>query len=69
MDPTESKSRKGIEAETRTVVLYGEIGNGPQTEVTLFDETMWLTQLQMAKLFGTTVPNIATHLGNIYKKG
>jgi hypothetical protein len=69
MDPTESKSRTGIEAETRTVVLYGEIGNGPQTEVTLFDETMWLTQLQMAKLFGTTVPNIATHLGNIYKEG
>ena len=55
------------EGQTRTVVLYGEVGDGPQTEVTIFDETMWMTQRQMAEVFGTTASNINVHLGNIYQ--
>jgi REP element-mobilizing transposase RayT len=30
-------------------------------------ETVWLTQLQMAELFQTTVPNVNLHLKNIHK--
>ena len=38
----------------------------PQLEVWLEDETVWLTQNQMADLFGCAVANINMHLKNIY---
>ena len=33
------------------------------------DETVWLTQLQMAELFQTTRNNITLHVSNIFKEG
>ena len=36
--------------------------------VRLEDETVWLTQAQMAELFQTTKNNITLHIGNIYKE-
>ena len=38
-------------------------------EVRLEGETAWLTQAHMAELFQTTVPNVSTHLRNIYAEG
>ena len=38
-------------------------------EVKLGDETVWLTQEQIAILFGTQRPAITKHLNNIYKSG
>ena len=38
-------------------------------EVKLGDETVWLTQEQIAVLFGTQRPAITKHLNNIYKSG
>ena len=32
-------------------------------------ETIWLTQQQIAALFGTQRPAITKHLGNIFKSG
>ena len=29
------------------------------------NETVWLTQAQLAELYKTSVPNICTHIGNI----
>ena len=37
-------------------------------EVRLEDETVWLTQAQMAMLFQTTRNNITLHIGNIFKE-
>ena len=37
-------------------------------EVRIEDETVWLTQMQMAELFQTTIPNINLHLKNIYEE-
>ena len=33
------------------------------------NETLWLTQVQLAELFQTTVPNIKLHLKAIYAEG
>jgi hypothetical protein len=33
------------------------------------NETVWLTQAQIAELFGTKRPAITKHLNNIYKTG
>ena len=38
-------------------------------EVRVEDETVWLTQQQMAELFLTTRNNITLHVGNIFKEG
>jgi len=40
-----------------------------QLEVSLNNETVWLSQAQMAELFGTKRPAITKHLSNIYKSG
>ena len=37
-------------------------------DVQLADETVWLTQKQMAWLFDRTPQNITIHLGNVYKE-
>ena len=38
-------------------------------EVRVLDESVWLTQAQIAELFGTKRPAITKHLANIYKAG
>ncbi|MDR5891324.1 virulence protein RhuM/Fic/DOC family protein [Halomonas mongoliensis] len=40
-----------------------------QLEVALDRETVWLSQAQMAELFGTRRPAITKHLSNIYRSG
>ena len=38
-------------------------------EVRLEDETVWLSQMQMAELFQTTRNNVTIHISNIFKEG
>lgn len=52
--------------EEKNVVLYGEVGDGPQVSVLIKDETMWLTQKQMAELFDCSADNVSLHLKNIF---
>lgn len=35
----------------KEIILYGSIDDGPVVSVLLEDETLWLTQKQMAELF------------------
>ena len=56
-------------AETAIVLLYGEKGDGPQTEVKIFQETMWMTQRQMAELFNVDRTVIGKHLNNVFESG
>lgn len=39
-----------------------------QLEVTLEQETVWLSQAQMAELFNTSTDNVSLHLKNIYSE-
>ena len=48
------------------IVLY-KSGEQFQLEVQLKDDTVWLTQEQIAILFGTKRPAITKHLSNIYQ--
>lgn len=40
-----------------------------QIEVMVEDDTVWLTQAQMAELFQSTRNNITLHIGNVFKEG
>ena len=43
--------------------------NGVKMEVRIENETVWLTQAQIAELFGVKQPAISKHLKNIYDSG
>lgn len=46
-------------------IMIFESGDQP-VQVRLEGETVWLTQAQLAELFGTSTDNISLHLKNIY---
>ena len=48
------------------IVIYTSDDGTVSLDTKLQDETIWLTQDMMAKLFETTVPNINMHIKNIY---
>ena len=48
------------------IVIYQNENGNISFEAKLEDETIWLTQDMMAKLFETTVPNINMHIKNVY---
>jgi hypothetical protein len=50
------------------IILY-QPDNSIRLEVRIEKETVWLSQIQMAELFLTTVPNINLHLKNIFEEG
>jgi len=51
------------------IILCQTEDNRTRIEVRLENETVWLTQNQMAELFQTTQQNISLHLQNIYAEG
>jgi hypothetical protein len=51
------------------IIIYTTEKGETKLEVRLENETVWLTQKQMAVLFQTTIPNINMHLKNIYDEG
>ncbi len=50
------------------IILY-QPDESVKLEVRLENETVWLTQQQIADLFGVKQPAISKHLSNIYKSG
>lgn len=51
--------------EKGEIILY-QPDNSIELEVRIEDETVWLTQAQMALLFGCSTDNVGLHLKNIY---
>ena len=47
--------------------LFFSEGNGPKIQVLVQDETIWLSQKQMAELFEVSTDTINEHLKNIFK--
>ncbi len=55
-------------SQENEIILY-QPDSTVKLEVRLENETLWLTQQQIADLFGTKRPAITKHLANIYKSG
>lgn len=51
------------------VIIYQNKNNDVQVEVQFENDTVWLSQVQIALLFGTQRPAITKHLNNIFKSG
>ena len=52
--------------EENKIIIYQTEDGQTQIDVRLENETVWLTQKQIAELFGTKRPAITKHLKNIY---
>ncbi len=52
--------------DENTVITYQSESTSNPIEVRIENETVWLTQLQMAELFQTTRNNITLHIKNIF---
>ena len=50
------------------IIIYQAEESSTRLEVKIEDDTVWLTQSQMAELFKTTRNNITLHLSNIFKE-
>jgi hypothetical protein len=51
------------------VAIYKSADDEVQIEVHFEDNSVWLTQLQMATLFEQTKQNISLHINNCFKEG
>ena len=55
-------------SEESQIVLY-QPDDTLSLEVKLEEDTVWLTQVQMVKLFGSSKGNVSEHVANIYAQG
>ena len=51
------------------IIIYTSEDGSVSLDTKLENETIWLTQKQMAELFGVKTPAINKHLNNIYNEG
>ena len=65
-----SKKYAGKMTKTQgEVLLYQSADGGPALDVRLEQETVWLTQRQMADLFDKDTDTIGLHIRNVFKEG
>ena len=58
-----------METNNTQLVIYNTPQGDTRIDVRVTGETIWLTQRQIADLFGTKVPAISKHLKNIFATG
>ncbi len=54
---------------TSEILIYQNTEGNIKIDVRLDDETVWLTQAQMAELFGKARTTITEHIQNVFKEG
>lgn len=54
---------------TSEILIYQNQNGHIKIDVRLEDETVWLSQLQMAQLFGKDKRTVSEHINNIFKEG
>ena len=57
-----------IAQEAKGEIILYQPDETIRLEVRMEDDTVWLSQVQMAELFQTTKNNITLHIGNVYKE-
>jgi hypothetical protein len=62
------KRYSGLIPDPGSFLLYQTEDGKTRIEVRIQDETVWLTQRQMAELFGKDTDTIGLHISNIYKE-
>lgn len=61
-------NRSVARPESTEIILYRTEDGHTRIEVHMQDDTVWLTQAQMAELFVTTKQNVSLHIQNIFRE-
>ena len=69
MTKREMKETETQSSENGQILLYQDRDGKTEVEVSLRDETVWLSQKQMASLFDKDTDTIGLHLRNIFSEG
>ena len=69
MTKREMKETETQSSENGQILLYQDRDGKTEVEVSLRDETVWLSQKQMASLFDKDTDTIGLHLRNIFEEG
>ena len=56
-----------MEKQESSIIIYTTEDGSTNLQVKMENETVWLTQSQMAELFQTDRTSIVRHINNIYK--
>lgn len=54
--------------QNNQIIIYNTDEGGVKIDVKLTDETVWLSQAQMADLFQKTIPTINEHIKNVFSE-
>jgi hypothetical protein len=65
----ENMSKTDTQFDKGEIIIYQSSEKEIELKVRLENETVWLTQSQIALLFGTQRPAITKHINNIFKSG
>ncbi len=55
--------------DNNQIIIYQTEDGQTQVDVRMENDTVWLTQAQMAELFGKDQSVIARHIANVFKEG
>ena len=58
-----------VDGGKNEIIVYQPAGGEFHIEVRVDQDTVWLTQAQMAELFGTVPQNITVHIKKVYDEG
>jgi hypothetical protein len=55
-----------IMAKNPEIIIYQNDDDVPSVRVRFEDDNIWLTQAQLAELYGTSRTNVVEHIGHVY---
>lgn len=58
-----------VNPDSTALILYQTEDGRTHLQVRLENQTVWLSQSQMAELFQTSIPNVNMHLRNVFREG
>lgn len=61
--------KKDMVLTQATFLIYANRDGSIKIETKLLDETIWLSQKQLAELYQTSVANISIHIRNVFSEG
>lgn len=65
----DNKEERFLAEDQGEIIIYQTDDGDTKIDVRFVDETVWLTQQQMAELFQSSRTNVVEHIRHIYEEG
>jgi len=54
--------------EQQNIIIYNTVDGKTSVSLLAKDADAWMSQIQLAELFATSVPNVSMHISNIFEE-